>query len=786
MHVPLILHTSLIILFCYGKKSITSYPLHMKLPPLPLTVLDTETTGFVPKVHHVIEFASMRAKGGEVVDTFEQLFSVKEEIPPHIQVLTRIFPQDIANAPTFEEKLSEVRDHIGENTLLVGQNLGFDIGMIRGEGIDLSARPWIDTSMLASLVFPEFRSYSLAYMSSMLKLNHAPAHRALGDVRATLELLSKVWERLLELSPSELAFAKEIMSRTSSGYALLFDAIPESQSAGASWITKKARADREISDQRLEIRKPEVGTVQLYEEGLDPNGLQEIMNGAAANEGKTWIAVKNLEAQLRRLHLPSSVTVFHPAHLLLNPDAATALRAQQTMTTDEALITLKLEWFHPRTRNDVALHGVEKDIWNGKLSCTETSSVYTDQFQKAAHVSLLDHRQLLAFLADPQHAAQKALTPDAHIIIDDASMLEDTATKAYGHECSVDALRAAANGDEALTSLTDLLSIWIEKLRKGEEVHYMTLDDMQSDETKGLQAQVGDILASGELPEKTREQLLELAALLEPMLLRDNVVWAECRMNGSLFLHSAPESVDEVLDVYLYDRFATTLLVPAGCTETLVEVVPRNRAILSTIDDDREVCDITVSFPDDVSTGTFLKDPLPGKTIILAGSKRVIEQLYVQHTQILEEKDITMICQGLSGGQGRMEAEFLAATGTTIMIMTPWMYEGTELPLGSVDRLLLEALPFDHPNQPIFGKRKDHHQNGFELYAMPRVECRLFRLLRTFCRERKEGGDMMILDKRLQEKAYGKRIREYMRQFGMETVEPTYPPKAEPDQLKLF
>lgn len=758
----------------------------MRLPPFPFTVLDTETTGFVPKVHHVIEFASMRAEGGEVVDTYEQLFSVKEEIPPHIQILTRIFPEDIKNAPTFEEKIEEVRTHIGENTLLVGQNLGFDIGMVRGEGIDLSDRPWIDTSMLASLVFPEFRSFSLAYMSTTLQLNHAPKHRALGDVRATLELLSKVWERLLELSPSELAFAKEVMGKTNSGYKALFDAIPDSTSTGATWINPKTKKKGDAKEESLVLQKPSIGTVQLYEEGLHPGSLQEIVNGAAGQDGNTWIAVKNLEAHLRRLHLPEGVIAFHPAHLLLNPDAATALKAQTSLTTDEALLTLKLEWFKPRTRNDLALHGLEKDIWNGKLACTEHSEPYTSQFKAPSRVFLLDHRQLLAFLADPAHAAHSALTGDAHIVIDDASMLEDTATKAYGHECSIDDLRAASNGDDMLTSLTDLLSIWVEKLRHGEDMHYFTQTELETPETKGLQKQVGDILARNDLPEKTREQLVELATLLEPMLLKGNIVWAECRMNGSLFLHAAPEDVDALLDIYLYSQFATTLLVPAGCTEVLVEVVPKKRAIMSVIDDRRHPCDVSVSFPEDISAAKFLQDPPSGKSIILAGSKRAIEQLYIQFTQPLEAKNITMICQGLSGGQGRMEAEFLASTETTIMIMTPWMYEGTELPEGSVDRILIESLPFDHPNQPIFGKRKDHQQNGFEGYALPRVECRMFRILRTFCRERKEGGEMIVLDRRLMEKGYGKRIIKYLSQFGGEVKVESKGKVEAVDQLRLF
>ena len=115
------------------------------------------------------------------------------------------------------------------------------------------------------------------------------------------------------------------------------------------------------------------------------------------------------------------------------------------------------------------------------------------------------------------------------------------------------------------------------------------------------------------------------------------------------------------------------------------------------------------------------------------------------------------------------------------------MYEGTELPAGSADRLVLESLPFDHPHQMVYSKRFDHTRNGFESYAMPRVEARLFRLLRTFCRQRKPDGDVLILDKRLHEKAYGRRIQQYLATFGTgEATTPKTRAKKESAQLPLF
>ncbi|MDP6561368.1 MAG: 3'-5' exonuclease, partial [Candidatus Peribacteraceae bacterium] len=200
----------------------------MQLPNIPFVVLDTETTGFVPKVNRVIEYAHVVYREGKQVDEYDELVSIPTEIPDVVQIITRIRPDALEGKQTFEQQEAEIRKRMGEDTVIVGQNIMFDIRMLKGEGMDLSERPWIDTSMLASLVFPELASYSLGYVSAVLDLNHKPVHRALGDVRATLELLSKCWERLLELPQDMVMDLKATMSKSSPGYTKLFDALPTS------------------------------------------------------------------------------------------------------------------------------------------------------------------------------------------------------------------------------------------------------------------------------------------------------------------------------------------------------------------------------------------------------------------------------------------------------------------------------------------------------------------------------------------------------------------------------
>jgi DNA polymerase III epsilon subunit-like protein len=758
----------------------------MNFPAFPFAVLDTETTGVLPRVHRIIEFASVRVEGGKVTDTYEQLFSTVDEVPPYVQVLTRIRPDALVGKPTFKETHAEILSHLGEGTLIVGQNLGFDLAMLKAEGIDLGDRPWIDTSLLASLVYPEFRSYSLAYVSTALALKHEPKHRALGDVRATLDLLASVWTRLLELPADQRKHAQEIMGKSTPGYRMLFDALPKATATKPpAWMNFARKPARQAAINPLPLPKPEEGTVELREEGLDPDTIAQVI-ASAVSDTKTihWIAVRNLDSALKRVSLPEGVRVLYPPTLLLDPEARDRLLAQETFTAEEATLALKLNWYDPTHRSDLPVHGNERDVWNGKLACSATSKAYVDQFESIPSTLLLDHRQLLAFLAEPKHAAHGVLKSGAHVIVDDASMLEDTATKAYGHFCSIDDLRAAAQGDPALTKIVDLAGLWVEKMRHGEDTHLLVAADFDRPETTGMREQLETALTRTDLPERTREQLLELSHLLDKKKLGDFLMWAERKPDGDLILLSQPEHVDELLKEYLYARYSTTLLVPEGVGDYLPEVVAPSTKKTAVKESMPSSCLIPTTLRSDLAIADILNEPPASRTIVLAPSKRVIEQMFVTYTEALEQKGIAIVCQGLSGGQGRMEAEFLA-TEKAVWLLTPWMYEGIDLPEESVDHLVLDSVPFDSPGNMLFSRRKSHFGRAFDDYALPRVEHRLFRLLRSYCRHRKNEGDLLVIDKRLFEKSYGERLKKYIGRFSMEGEKLATAKKAE-EQMKLF
>ncbi len=743
----------------------------MKLPNIPFIVLDTETTGFVPRVHHIIEYACAVVRDGKLVQEYDQLFELPEgsEIPQAVQVLTRIRPEDLIDQPTFEKSLPVMKALLSDDAIIVGQNVKFDLGMLKGEGWDLTNRPWIDTSMLASLVFPEIESYSLGYVSSVLDLNHTPPHRALGDVRATLELLSKCCERLSELTPKQVTRLSEFALRGPEGYRRLFSVLQGSGKTKQRWLAAGKKTGK--LPKGIPTMLPDKGKVCLTEEPLDPSFIPAVLAGLT---GTTWLTVKNIEATADRFPPSDAFTVLYPPEFVLSETARQKFLEQTEFVGDELTIAMKLELYPAVVRSDLPLHGEEYAIFTGKLACTAASPEYKALRERAAHgPAVLSHQHLLT----SAFSSETSLPKDLALVIDDASMLEDTATAAFAWTCMMGSFRAAAQGSGILMKCADLIELWAERIRADMNLRYLAPSDLDSRESIELKRTITEVVM-GELPPQVKLPLQHLLLILDPTNLPGRITWIEAMPDGSKIIKSVPEDIGSLLVKYVYSSYPTTLLIPPGSSDDLQPILPG--AVQTVIYNSNLPPDsgLNVALPIGTNLEMIMKKP-EGKTIVLVSSKRTIEDIYVKYAERLEAEGTVLICQGFNGGQGRMRAEFHRAASPAFLVMTPWTFEAIELPPDSVDRLILQVLPFDHPSHAVVGRRAGRYRNPFSDYSLPRLKHRLFRLLRTFRRHAKTGAQVQILDDRLRTKPYGREVTAYLLSFGSKQAE-------QPSQLSFL
>jgi len=138
-------------------------------------------------------------RGGVPLGTFQTLVNPGRAIPPSITVLTGISDAMVYPAPRVEQVLPTFLEFL-RDAVIVGHNVRFDVGFLNA-ALARSHRPTmknlvIDTLGLARrLVRDEVADCRLATLSSRLRLDHRPSHRALDDALATADLLHVLLER---------------------------------------------------------------------------------------------------------------------------------------------------------------------------------------------------------------------------------------------------------------------------------------------------------------------------------------------------------------------------------------------------------------------------------------------------------------------------------------------------------------------------------------------------------------------------------------------------------------
>lgn len=213
--------------------------LSLKTPfaALPLVCVDVETTGLtLDKGARVCEIALLRSEGEREVARFESLVHPQQPIPPEVIRVHGITDAMVAAAPVFTDLLPDIRDLL-RGAVVVGHNVHFDLRFLRHEwrvaGEELPECAAVDTLALARAYF-DFPQNGLGAIAAALGIDHAAAHRAMGDVLATWSVLRHFVAELQRRGPVTLAdlILPRMPDAASAGMrdlaATLQDALPES------------------------------------------------------------------------------------------------------------------------------------------------------------------------------------------------------------------------------------------------------------------------------------------------------------------------------------------------------------------------------------------------------------------------------------------------------------------------------------------------------------------------------------------------------------------------------
>lgn len=166
--------------------------------------IDLETTGLNPKTDKIIEIGAARVEDNQIVEEWESFVNPDRQLDEHIIELTGIHDEQLSSAPKIEDLLPKLLEVIGESVLL-GHSVLFDYSFIKKAAVNQKLtfeKEGIDTLKIARKYLTDLESRSLSALCKYYGIRHS-AHRALHDVRATVQLYQKLAEQFYEKENAE-------------------------------------------------------------------------------------------------------------------------------------------------------------------------------------------------------------------------------------------------------------------------------------------------------------------------------------------------------------------------------------------------------------------------------------------------------------------------------------------------------------------------------------------------------------------------------------------------------
>ncbi len=155
------------------------------------SVVDIETTGGQSSENKITEIAIINTDGEKIIEEFSTLINPERSIPSQITYLTGITNEMVKDAPKFYEVAKKIVE-MTSGHVFVAHNVFFDFNFIKHEfselGYSFQAEK-ICTVRMSRKILPGHASYSLGKLCNDLGIPLKNRHRAMGDAKATCELL---------------------------------------------------------------------------------------------------------------------------------------------------------------------------------------------------------------------------------------------------------------------------------------------------------------------------------------------------------------------------------------------------------------------------------------------------------------------------------------------------------------------------------------------------------------------------------------------------------------------
>lgn len=309
-------------------------------------------------------------------------------------------------------------------------------------------------------------------------------------------------------------------------------------------------------------------------------------------------------------------------------------------------------------------------------------------------------------------------------------------------------------------------------LAEGLDKVYRAWQELENADLVGYADLLQDIMSA-------QRRIRETHLALERIIIKpaqSDIYWASVnRQTSDIGLHAAPLHVGDMLHKNLFATRETVILTSAtmsvGGSFNFIE----NRLGIGEWADhlmvgspfDYEKAAL-VYVPNDIpepgqqgyqkAIETALGDLLRatrGRALVLFTSHSQLQSTYRALARLLEQDDILVLAQGLDGSR-RQVLDTFKTQERMALFGTKSFWEGIDVVGEALSCLAIARLPFNVPSDPIFAARSETFDDPFGQYAVPEAVLRFRQGFGRLIRSKSDRGVVVILDKRVLTKNYGR------------------------------
>ncbi len=301
-----------------------------------------------------------------------------------------------------------------------------------------------------------------------------------------------------------------------------------------------------------------------------------------------------------------------------------------------------------------------------------------------------------------------------------------------------------------------------------------------SDTVKKPSEDLEDVL--GSLASVNR-RLYEAEHYLNSLVMKPDdsyVYWVEILPNTyRLVLQAAPLHIGPMMEQYLWHEKASVILTSATLTTHGEFDYIRSRLNADEADE------LVLGSPFDFETSTLLymvndiAEPgdanayqrevdaaiirlakaTNGRMLVLFTSYAQLKRTSQTISGALAEADIQVYEQGEGASTNTLLENFRDAP-KAVLLGTRAFWEGVDIPGEALSVLVITKLPFDVPSDPIIAARSETFDDAFNEYNLPEAILRFRQGFGRLIRTQSDRGVVVILDKRVLTKKYGRQFIE--------------------------